>query len=198
MIAPTITTRFALIAIIVCSITYPAIAQRDYKSFNAQRGAELSLFGGAAVTSTGASRSFGWSLGFRPSIRVAIEGSGAWTDETGVDGFAALIGPRVYLKTTSRGSPYLTVEAGLYHASVDNFNPDAPDFYRDRVVPGQGSVFNDFVAAGGGGLDLHLAGRWWLRPAARMLFVVDGSRVHPMFLTGMHLSYNFTRVASSP
>ena len=49
MIAPTITMRFVLIAIIVCSITRITIAQRDYKSFNAQRGAELSLFGGNRI-----------------------------------------------------------------------------------------------------------------------------------------------------
>jgi hypothetical protein len=34
----TMTTRFALISIIVCGCIRPAIAQRDYRSFNAQRG----------------------------------------------------------------------------------------------------------------------------------------------------------------
>jgi hypothetical protein len=91
----TMTTRFALITIIVCGCIRPAIAQRDYRSFNAQRGAELSLFGGALAASSGASPSFGWSLGWRPSLRVFNEGSGSWTDEPGVSGSTALDFTRV-------------------------------------------------------------------------------------------------------
>ena len=61
-----------------CGAAGPALAQRDYKSFNEQRGAEFSLFSGLSASSSSASPSFGWSAGWHPSARIAIEGSGSW------------------------------------------------------------------------------------------------------------------------
>jgi hypothetical protein len=194
---PTFAARVGVVALLVFGSSSPAEAQRDYAQFNASRGAELSLFGGAAAGTSGASPSFGWSLGWRPATWVVIEGSGTWMSEPGTDGFAAVFGPRFYLNTTGRTSPFLTAEAGLYHASVNSTDPDASDFYRDRMLPGSPEkAFNDFVAAGGGGLDVHLSGRIWARPAARVLMVVDGWRTHTMFVAGVHLSYSFTRISS--
>ena len=72
-----------------------------------QRGAELALFGGVARVSGGVHPSFGWSLAWLLSHRVAIEGSGSWLDEPGVDGFAAIIGPRIYLNTGGRAVTFL-------------------------------------------------------------------------------------------
>lgn len=195
----TICSRIAVVTVIACAVPCVAIAQRNYASFNAARGAELSLFGGTATGSWGVSPSFGWSAGWRPSRRVLIEGSGSWMSEPGVDGFAALIGPRVYLNLTGRATPFLSADAGLYHASVDSVDPDASRFYRDRMFQGSPEkVFNDFAAGFGGGLDVHLTGHLWLRPAVRMLVAVDGWRTHSMAQAGFHISYNFMRVSSSP
>lgn len=193
------TARVALMTLIVCAAPCVALAQSNYSSINATRSAELSLFGGAAAGSWGASPSFGWSAGWHPSTRVLIEGSGSWLSEPGADGFAALIGPRVYLNTTGRAAPFLNVEAGLYHASVDSIDPDASDFYRDRMFPGSPeTVFNDFATAFGGGVDVHLKGHIWARPTVRMLVAIDGWRTHSLVQAGFHISYNFTRVSSSP
>lgn len=196
---PTTFARIALIIVIACVLPSTAIAQGNYETINAARGAELSLFGGTAVGSWGLSPSFGWSAGWRPTTRVLIEGSGAWMSEPGADGFAAMIGPRVYLNTTGRLAPFLNAEAGLYHASVDSIDPDASDFYRDRMLPGSPEkVFNDFAAGFGGGVDVHLKGHIWLRPTARMIVAMDGGRTHSLAQAGFHISYSFTRVGASP
>jgi len=189
----------ALVALLVCTVPARMIAQRDYGRLNVSRGAELSLFGGATAAETGAASAFGWSAGWRASARVALEGSGSWVSEPGVDGFAALFGARLYLNTTGRATTFVTTEAGLFHASVDPSESRAPSFYLDRTVPGSPEkAFNDFVAAGGGGLDVHLAGRIWIRPDARLLVVVDGWRANVLMLAGVHVSYRFTGAPGSP
>jgi hypothetical protein len=191
--------RLALVALLICASPLSAAAQRDYSRLNVQRGAELSLFGGATAAGTGGAAAFGWSAGWRASARVALEGSGTWVQEPGVDGFAALFGARVYLNTTGRMAPFLTAEAGLFHASVDPAESRAPDFYLDRTVPGSPEkAFNDFVAAGGGGLDVHIGGRLWLRPDARVLVAVDGWRTNVLMLAGAHFSYRFSLPQGAP
>ena len=192
-------TRGALAALLVCAMPSRAAAQHDYSRLNVSRGAELSLFSGATAAATGSAAAFGWSAGWRASARVALEGSGAWVSEPGVDGFAALFGARVYLNTTGRIAPFILGGAGLFHASVDPAESRAPDFYLDRTLPGSPEkVFNDFVAAGGAGLDMHVGGRVWLRPDARLLVVVDGWRTNVLMLAGVHFTYRFTGTQGSP
>jgi len=188
--------RCAVVAIVVCALPCQLTAQRDYTRLNVQRGAELSLFAG----STADAPAFGWSAGWRVSPRVALEGSGSWIDEDdGVDGFAAMFGARVYLNTTRRMAPFLIAGAGLFHASVDPSDSRAPAFYLDRTIPGSPEkAFNDFVAAGGAGLDVHVRGRLWLRPDAQLLVVVDGWRSNVLMLAGFHATYRFGGTPGSP
>ena len=188
----------AIVALLISVIPAGAAAQSDYSRLNAERGAEVSLFGGATAAATGSAPAFGWSAAWRASARVALEGSGSWVSEPGVDGFAGLFGARVYLNTSSRAAPFVTVEGGLFHASVDSSDTRAPDFYRDRAAPGFTEVFNDFVAAGGAGLDVHIGGRLWLRPDARALVVIDGWRANVLMLVGAHFTYRFTGAPGSP
>lgn len=191
--------RIVLLSLLIGGIPAHVAAQNDYSRLHAARGAELSLFGGATVAADGSSPAFGWSAAWRASSRVALEGSGSWVSQSGVDGFAALFGARLYLDSGSRTSPFLTAEGGLFHASVDSSDADAPDFYLDRTVPGfTKKVFNDFVAAAGGGLDVHLGGRLWLRPDARLLVVVDGWRANTLMLAGFHFTYRFGGAPGSP
>jgi hypothetical protein len=185
--------------LLACGAACDASAQTSSTRIDHQRGAELALFGGAARVSGGVSPSFGWSLAWLPSSRVAIEGSGSWIDEPGVDGFAALFGPRVYLNTSGRAVTFVTAEAGLYHASADRSHPRTADFYVDRTIPGSPTkAFNDFVAAFGGGVDLQVRGRVWMRPHVRVLTVVDGWQTHRLAVIGLHVSYKFTQPSSGP
>lgn len=188
----------ALATVLVCALPAQTVAQ-DYSRINVTRGAELSLFGGATAAATGSAAAFGWSAGWRASGRVALEGSGSWVSEPGVDGFAALFGARVYLNTRGRTSPFVTAEAGLFHASVTPSDSRAPSFYLDRTVPGSPEkAFNDFVGAGGAGLDVHIGGPLWVRPDARLLIVVDGWRANVMMLAGVHFTYRFIGTRSTP
>jgi len=188
----------ALATLLVCALPAQTVAQ-DYSRINVTRGAELSLFGGATAAATGSAAAFGWSAGWRASGRVALEGSGSWVSEPGVDGFAALFGARVYLNTRGRTSPFVTAEAGLFHASVTPSDSRAPSFYLDRTVPGSPEkAFNDFVGAGGAGLDVHIGGPLWVRPDARLLIVVDGWRANVMMLAGVHFTYRFIGTRSTP
>ena len=175
----------------------PAAAQADLRRVDSQLGAELSLFGGAGTGGSGTGAAFGWSLGWRPSNRLAIEGSGTWTGEPDVDGFAAIFGPRFYFG--SAGRAFISAEAGLFHASVNSANPDTPQFYLNRMpgVPVE-KAFNDFVGGGGGGLDLRVRGRLWMRPQVRMLVVVDGWTTHLIAVSGVHFTYKFTPPSSTP
>jgi len=188
----------ALATLLVCALPAQTVAQ-DYSRINVTRGAELSLFGGATAAATGSAAAFGWSAGWRASGRVALEGSGSWVSEPGVDGFAALFGARVYLNTRGRTSPFVTAEAGLFHASVTPSDSRAPSFYLDRTVPGSPEkAFNDFVGAGGAGLDVHIGGPLWVRPDARLLVVVDGWRANVMMLAGVHFTYRFIGTRGTP
>ena len=188
-------TRGALLAILFCALPCQVMAQPDYSRLNVQRGAELSLFAGATTDAP----AFGWSAGWRVSPSVALEGSGAWVDDgPAVEGFAAMFSARVYLSTTNRMAPFISAGAGLFHASVTPSDSRAPDFYLDRIVPGTPEkAFNDFVAAGGAGLDVHIGGRLWLRPDARLLVVVDGWRKNVLMLAGFHFSYRFSGAPGS-
>jgi hypothetical protein len=186
------------VALVLVIAPADASGQADRRRVDSQRGAELSLFGGAGVSAAGAGAALGWSLGWRPGDRVAIEGSGSWTGDPGTDGFAALIGPRFYLTSPRRATPFITAEAGLFHASVNPANLDAPDFYLDRITGPLEKAFNDFVAAGGAGFDLRLTGHWWMRPQVRMLMVVDGWRMWTLAVPGIHVSYRFGEPTSTP
>ena len=191
--------RVALVAIVVCAIPCQVFAQRNYSRLEVQRGAELSLFGGGTATAAGSAAAFGWSAGWRVTPRVALEGSGTWIEQPGVDGFAALFGTRVYLKTTGGMTPFITAEAGLFHATVDSLQSELPDLYGLRTIPGAPEKkFNDFVAAGGAGVDLRVGGRIWFRPDARLLVVVDGYRANVVMLAGAHFTYRFSGTSSSP
>jgi hypothetical protein len=188
----------ALAAFVVCTLPAQTAAQ-DYTRIHVTRGAELSLFGGATAASTGAAGAFGWSAGWRASARVALEGGGSWVSQPGVDGFAALFGARAYLNTRGRSAPFITLEGGLFHANVTPSESRVPDFYLDRTVPGSPEkAFNDFVGAGGAGLDLHLGGHVWLRPDAKVLVVVDGWRANVLMLAGVHVTYRFSAGQGSP
>jgi hypothetical protein len=188
--------RSALVAILISALPCQLSAQpHDYTRLNVQRSAELSLFAGATTDAP----AFGWSAGWRASTRVALEGSGSWVKDAGVDGFAALFSARMYLSTTRRTVPFLIAGAGLFHASVDPADSRAPDFYLDRTVPGSGEkAFNDFVAAGGAGLDVHVRGHLWFRPDARLLAVVDGWRSNVLMLAGLHFTYRFSGTPGAP
>jgi hypothetical protein len=189
MMMTRLVTRLAIVALLICAVPCQLTAQRDYSRLNVQRAAELSLFGGA----TQSSPAFGWSAGWRVSPRVALQGGGSWVEDPGVDGLAALFGARVYLQTSERVSPFVTAEAGLFHATVDSSDPDVDDLYRERTIPGAPEkAFNDFVGAAGAGLDVHVGGRVWLRPDARLLVVVDGWRTNLLMLAGVHFTYRFT------
>jgi hypothetical protein len=191
--------RSGLVALLVCALPSLVEAQQNYSQLNVSRGAELSLFGGVSAASGGSAPAFGWSAGWRASPRVALEGSGAWVEEPGVDGFAGMFGARVYLNTTGRTSPFVTVEGGLFHANVTPSDSRVPDFYLDRTLPGSPEkAFNDFVAASGAGLDVHVGGRLWLRPDARLLVVVDGWRANVLMLAGVHFTYRFIGPQGSP
>jgi hypothetical protein len=188
----------ALAGLLVCALPARTSAQ-DYSRINATRGAELSLFGGATAAATGSAGAFGWSAGWRATARVALEGSGSWVSEPGVDGFAAMFGTRLYLNTTGRTTPFITAEAGLFHANVTPSDSRAPSFYLDRTVPGSPEkAFNDFVGAGGAGLDVHVGGPLWVRPDARLLVVVDGWRANVLMLAGVHFTYRFSGRPGSP
>jgi hypothetical protein len=191
-------THLALAAL-SAAIACPGPAAAQTSRVDSQRGAELSLFGGAGIGGSGIGSAFGWSLGWRPSDRVAIEGSGTWTGEPDVDGFAAIFGPRFYLGSSGRAAPFISAEAGLFHASVNGANPDTPEFYLNRM-PGVAveKAFNDFVAGAGGGLDLRVRGRLWMRPQVRMLVVVDGWTTHLVAVPGVHFTYRFTAPSSTP
>jgi hypothetical protein len=193
-------TACAAVAVALLYGSRPVGAQTPAEAIrvNAQRGAELALFGGGAGGAEGGGGSFGWSIGWRPSARVAIEGTGVWTSEPGIDGFAALFGPRIYLSTSGRVAPFLTVAGGLFHASVD---PTAvrSSFYLDRLPPPSlEKAFNDFVAVGGGGAELHLGGRFWIRPDARVLMVVDGWRTHWFATAGCYVAFRFIERPPAP
>jgi hypothetical protein len=194
-------TRFLFVAALTgcLACAAPAWAQEDRTRIDSQHGAELSLFGGAAADGFGLGPSFGWSMAWRPSNRVAIEGSGSWMPTLGPQGFAALFGPRIYLRTTGRASPYITLEGGLFHASVDPAAGGVPDFYLDRMEPSSPEkAYNDFVAAAGGGFDMRVKGRIWIRPHARFLVAVDGWRTYSSAIAGVHLSFKFSDLATGP
>ncbi len=89
----------ALVPLLMCALPAETVAQ-DYSRINVTRGAELSLFGGGTVAATEPAGAFGWSAGWRATRRLALEGSGSWISEPGVDGFAAHFGARLYLNTT--------------------------------------------------------------------------------------------------
>jgi hypothetical protein len=194
-----ILTLLALAALAATIVAPTPAAAQTGRRVDSQRGAELSLFGGAGIGGSGAGAAFGWSLGWRPSDRLAIEGSGTWTGEPDVDGFAAIFGPRVYLGSTGRAAAFVSAEAGLFHASVNGVNPDTPEFYLNRMpgVPVE-KAFNDFVAGAGGGVDLRVRGRLWMRPQVRMLFVIDGWTTHLVAVPGVHFTYRFTAPSSTP
>jgi opacity protein-like surface antigen len=166
---------------------------------DAKYGAALSVFGGGITGSAGTGGAFGWSIDWRVTRRITVEGSGWWTDEPSVDGFSALIGPRFDLGRVRRTIPFISTEVGLYHAAVDASTGNVPSYYASRMDPLlRRDSFTDFAMGVGAGVDFALKRRVSLRPQVRLLLVTDGSDTRPLMLFGVHLSYNFIAKPREP
>ena len=183
----------AFLAMIPMLLAAPCLPHaQDRGAADYRYTAALSLFGGGASGTSGTGAALGWSFEWAPKPRLAIEAGGWWTGEPAVDGFAALIGPRASLTRPSRVTPFVSMEVGLFRASVDGAEPDVPTYYRERMTDGrQRRTFDDFVAAPGAGVDVYLAKHVAIRPHVRVLFAIADGIARPIVVYGAHVSYNF-------
>jgi hypothetical protein len=169
-----------------------AAAQKDGGDVDAPPDVMLSLFGGGASGSSGTGVALGWTLGWKMSGRVAVEGGGWWLDEPAIEGFAALLGPRISFASMRGAMPFVSAEVGVFRSSVDATDPDVPSFYLERMTSGPlRRTFDDFVVAGGGGVDVRIKRSLSLRPHGRVLLVTADSNVRAVVMFGVHLAFNF-------
>lgn len=180
---------------LVCVLAAPAalFAQSTPapKDFDVQRVAMLGLFGGAISSDTGTGGAAGWAAGWQPTRMLGLEGGGWWTREPGVEGFAALFGPRFSFQTSLKLAPFVAMGVGLFHSEVDTNRADAPAFYTDRMEDPQHNTFNDFALAPSGGVEVRMSTHVMLRPELRVLMVTSGDGVRVSTMYGVAAIYNF-------
>ena len=185
-----------VIEVLLSAASASAQTPRD---FDSRHGAALALFAGGTSGSSGTGAALGWSIGWIAHPRVTLEGSGWWTDEPSVEGFAALFGPRVNLVSPRRVIPFVSGEAGIFRSIIDATKEDVPAFYLDRMPEGPlHRTFDDLALAVGGGVDIYLERHVSLRPHARLVLVTADSQVRPLAVYGVHVTYHFAEDPFDP
>ena len=165
-----------------------------------QRGSTLSVFGGAASSSSGTDPGAGFSIGWEWTPRLSVEGRGLWVRaDEGPGAFAGLLGTRFALRPSRPVVPIVTAAVGVHHAAFDSRSTKVPDFYQARINeqiesegPGPfGYTFNDFLLSVGGGFDIFLTEHLVLRPEVSLLLTTTRSDTFAQALYGVHFAYHF-------
>jgi hypothetical protein len=172
----------------------PQVFAQEAERSEWHRGTALSLFAGAASTSSDTRVAAGAALEWELTPRLTIEGSGVWADEpSGATSFGGVLGSRVNLLPRRTVVPFAAGGIGLYRASFGADTSAMPDFYHHRMPRSAGPrrEFTDLAFAIGGGVDVFLHRHLALRPDVRVLLVTADSRLRPVTVVGVHLAYHF-------
>jgi len=161
-----------------------------------RHGTTLAGFVGAASPSSDTTAAAGAALGWEITPHFTLEGRGMWFDTgRGAEAFAAVLGSRVPLLPARPVVPFLSAGVGVYRATFDSMSSTMPRFYQRRMMSGaaglQRRVFDDFVVALGGGVDVFLARHLVLRPDVTVLLVAARSDMRAVPVVGVHLAYHF-------
>jgi hypothetical protein len=128
---------------------------------------------------------------------VTVEARGSWFargDNT--QGLGADMGALVNLVARRPVTPYVNVAFGLYHAGIDMPAPELSDFYRTRILEGQGGTgstrsFTDPAWRFGGGVDVLRHRNISIRPEASVILVYRQGATERITTVGVRLAYVF-------
>jgi hypothetical protein len=162
-----------------------------------RRGTTLNVFGGLTAGSGDLGALAGGALGWEVTPRMALEGSGAWS-EFGPDShaFSAAFRALVPLRASRSVAPFVAAGAGLYRASFRQGDASAPEFYRRRLGERDGTLaraaaFTDPSVVFGGGVNVFLTRQIALRPEVDATVVMRNGRAHTLAEARVHFAYHF-------
>jgi hypothetical protein len=196
--------RIVVSVVLLCSAAAaPAFAQRALPAAEWRHATTLDGFAGVAVDQDRTGPLFGGAVGWEMTPRLAIEGSGSWTEfGTRNTAFGAALKLRTRLTGQRKVDPYVEGGVGLYHANFAPHQP-IPDFYRDRMSEQAGSEhlgpsFTDPTLVAGGGVTLFLKRQIAVRPAVEAAFVLGGGGTHVVTTFALHGVYYFEQRPVTP
>jgi hypothetical protein len=162
-----------------------------------RRGTTLNVFGGLTAGTGDLGALAGGALGWEITPRIALEGSGAWT-EWGHDAhaFSAAFRALVPLRASRSVAPFLAAGAGLHRATFQVADPDIPAFYRRRIGDRVGAfsstaTFTDPSLVFGGGVNLFLTRQIAVRPEVDATVVARNGYARTTAEVRVHFAYHF-------
>jgi hypothetical protein len=195
--------QFAVVGLFVAVATASAQTQpppdvRVAPAWNMwSHGTTLNVFGGAAATSGDRAAVAGGALGWEITPWFSVEGGGSWLD-WGQDAHAFTAAATTYLSilTPRPFVPFVSLGAGLYHASFNRSDGTMPGFYRRRMMgmsfePGYTTTFTDPSIVAGGGLNLFVSRHWTVRPEVTANVVMRDARSFVVTTGIVRLAYHF-------
>ena len=172
---------------------------QDVRANEWSRGTTLSGFAGVAIDSEESGPVIGGTVGWALTPRLAIEGSGSWTEFGGrANAFAGAMQLRIRLADFRPADPFFHAGIGLYRATFGPGERAVPEFYghRERMARQASPVrrdvtFTDPTVVFGGGVDVVLNRQFVIRPDTEVTVVVRDRRSHVVTSAAVHLILRF-------
>jgi len=184
--AASITLTFVLASTVAGS----AWARQPVSVTEWSHGTTLNGFVGATADAKQTGPVVGGAAGWEITPRIAIEGSGAWTDfGAGTTSFAGAVTARVRIAGKRKIDPFVHAGIGLYRATFGANEIDVPEFYSQRMTVHR--TFTDPSIVAGGGVSLFVNRSVAVRPDAETAVVFRGGHRLVVTTVAMHVVYHF-------
>ncbi len=196
-------TRSLLFGFVLLAVSSPALDRAARAQNPWERGTELGLGAGAAISSEETAAAFDAVIGWDVTRWVSIDGRGSWFNRgVGETGFGAYLSGLFNLVPQQKMTPYVGAGFGFYHAAFDSQADITFDFYRSRIpstyLPGTSLTFTDPAARFSGGLDIMASRNFVLRPEAAVIVVRGGGAFDSILIFSFRVAYRFEERPVTP
>ena len=140
---------------------------------------------------------FGGAVGWEMTPRLSAEMTTKWlVPERSAEAFSAIGTLQVAFTGRQTLVPFLTVGAGVHHASFDVDKSEIPEFYARRLTPaavmtGTRQTFTDPAFVAGGGVSIFASRHVSVRPEIEVMLVPNDSEINVITSFTVRLAYHF-------
>ena len=164
---------------------------------NFSRCTTANFFGGAATAKEMRQALFGGAAGWEMTPRLSAEMTTKWlVPEGSAEAFSAIGTLQMAFTGRQRFVPFLTVGAGVHHASFDVDKSEIPEFYARRltapaVMTSTRQTFTDPAVVAGGGVSIFASRHVSVRPEIEVMLVPSDSETYVMTSFTVRFAYRF-------
>ena len=186
---------FPLVSCVALMATAPVAVNAQTTDFT--RCTTANFFAGAATAKDTSQALFGGAVGWELTRRLSAEMTTKWSvPERQAETFSAIGTLQVAFTGRQTFVPFMTVGAGVHHASFDLDKSEIPEFYTRRLtdpkrMAGIRQTFTDPAFVAGGGVSIFASRHISVRPEIEVMLVPSDSETYVITSFTVRLAYHF-------